>query len=156
MADHLPVTESTHTPHALPEPPLLLNSYPPQTLLSTLLPRWPDKPTPSPIAPEQPPFPQGNDIVATLCQLNEAGEGLTDEVLLEWALDMLCSPEDWRWLWSPEPAETPSSSLTQNPPPPLWYDASNVSPLSMSAPNAPSMSAPFVTLLLPDTLNGPA
>ena len=27
-----------------------------------------------------------------LHQLNKAGEGLSDKVLLEWALDMLCSP----------------------------------------------------------------
>ena len=105
MEGHPPTAESTHALHALPKPPLP-NPYPPLTLLSTLLPRWPDKPTPSPDVPEPLPFPQGNNIVATLHQLNEAGEGLTDEVLLEWALDVLCSPEDWRWLWSPEPEKS--------------------------------------------------
>ena len=87
-------------------PPLTL--YPLQTPLSTPFPSWFNELTPSHTA-QGPhlPFPQGNDIVATLCWLNEAGEGLADKVLPEWALDMLCSPEDWRWLWSLEPATTP-------------------------------------------------
>ena len=91
----------------------------------------------------------------TLCQLNEAGEGLTDEVLLEWALDVLRSPEDWRWLWSPEPAEIASSSPTLNPLTPPWYGASNANPLNMSDPNVLSTSAPFVALPLLDTPNRP-
>ena len=94
----------------IPPPPTL---YPLLTPPSTLLPNWPNKPTCS-LAVLGPhlPFPPENDIVATLCQLNEAGEGLADEVLLEWALDVLCSPEDWRWLWNPEPATIPLSSPT--------------------------------------------
>ena len=153
MEAHPLTPESICALHALPEHPPLPSPCPPLTPLLTCLPSWPDKPTPSLITLEPPPFPQGNNIVATLCQLNEAREGLTDEVLLEWALDMLCSPKDWRWLWSLEPAEIPSSSPTRNQPPPPWYDASNSSPLNMSAL---SMSAPFVTPLLPDIPNGPA
>ena len=112
--------------------------------------------TTSPVALEPLPFPQGNNIIMTLCWLNEAGEGLTDVVLLEWALDMLHSPEDWRWLWNPEPATTPSSSLTQNPPPQLWYSVSNVNLLSMYIPNAQSTNVPSVALPLLDTPNAPA
>ena len=93
MEGRPPTTESTHALHALPKPPLP-NPYPPLTLPSTPLPRWPNEPILSPVTLEQPPFPQGNDIVVTLHQLNKTGEGLTDKVLLEWALDMLCSPED--------------------------------------------------------------
>ena len=92
----------------------------------------------------------------TLCWLNKAGEGLTDEALLEWALDVLCSPEDWRWLWSLEPTTTPSSSLTPNQPPRLWYGVSNASLPSMSVSNALSMYVPSVALPLLDTPNAPA
>ena len=77
-----------------------------------------------------------------LHRLNEAGEGLADKVLLEWALDMLCSLEDWRWLWSPEATPTPSSFLTplnHLPLPP--YDASSVNPWNMYAPIALSTYA---------------
>ena len=100
------------------------------------------------------PFPQENDIVATLCWLNEAGEGLADEVLLEWALDVLRSPEDWRWLWSPEPATTPSIFPTPQDCPPLrLYDASSANPWTTYAPIAQSTSAHSVDALPPDTLN---
>ena len=85
-----------------------------------------------------------------------AGEGLPDEVLLEWALDILCFPEDWRWLWSLEPAVTPSLSLTLNQPLQLWCDAFSVNPLNMSTPNALSMYAPSVMLPPPVTPNAPA
>ena len=83
-------------PHAPSKLPLLLTPSHPLTLQSTLLPSWPDEPTPSHVAQElYLPFPQENNIVATVYQLNKAGEGLTNKVLLEWALDMLCSLEDW-------------------------------------------------------------
>ena len=92
-----------------------------------------------------------------LHQLNEAGEGLANKVLLEWALDVLRSPEDWRWLWSPEPAATPSTFLT---PPnylsPLLYNASNANPWTMYAPIAQSTSARSVDKLPPDTLSARA
>ena len=106
---------------APPEPPSLQNPFPPLIPPSTLLPNWPDKPTLSLIALEPLPFPQGNNIVTTLCHLNTAGEGLTNKVLLEWALDMLCSLEDWTWLWSLEPIPilVPSPSPTPNQPLPL-------------------------------------
>ena len=92
-----------------------------------------------------------------LCQLNEAGEGLADEVLLEWALDMLRSPEDWRWLWSPEPAATPSTSPTPlNHPPPWSYDVSNANPWTTYAPIAQSTSALSVDESPPDTLSAHA
>ena len=93
-----------------------------------------------------------------LCQLNEAGEGLADEVLLEWALDMLCSPEDWRWLWSLEPATTPLLSLTllSRQPLPPSYGASNANPWIMYAPNALNTSVPSVKEQLPDTLSARA
>ena len=160
MEDHPPTTESTHALHPLPKPPLLLNPCPPLTWLLTLLPRWPNGPTPSPIMPEQPPFPQGNNIIVMLHWLNKAGEGLTDEVLLEWALDVLHSPEDWRWLWSLEPATTPLSSPTPNHPPQPWYGASSANYqarpppmprvhmplLSHFHPWTPSMNLPYATL----------
>ena len=86
--------------------------------------------------------------------LNKAGEGLADKVLLEWALDVLRCPEDWRWLWSLEPAATPSTFLTPlNHLPPLSYDASNANPWTMYAPIAPSTSAHSVNKLPPDTLS---
>ena len=89
-----------------------------------------------------------------LCRLNKAGEGLADEVLLEWALDVLCSPEDWRWLWSLEPATTPSSFPTPlNHLPPLSYDASNVNPWTTYTPIAWSTSAHSVDELPLDTPN---
>ena len=135
-----------------PLPPTL---YPRPTQLSTQFPNWLDKPTHSSTTLElHLPFPQGNDIVATLRWLNEAGEGLADEVLLEWALDMLRSLEDWRWLWSPEPATTPLSSPTpQNHPLPPLYDASNVSPRTTYTPITLNMSAPFAEESPPDILN---
>ena len=108
MEIHPPMPELTPTPLAPPEPPLLPTPFPLQIPLSTHLPRWPDEPTPSLATPELPPFPQGNNIVMTLHWLNAAREGLTDEALLEWALDVLHSLEDWRWLWSLEPATIPS------------------------------------------------
>ena len=156
MEVHPPTAELTHTLHILPEPPHLLSLYPPPIPPSTLLPSWPNKSTPSLITPELLPFPQGSNIITTLCWLNEAGEGLTDEALLEWALDVLCSLEDWRWLWSLEPTTTPSSSLTPNQPPRLWYGVSNASLPSTSISNALSMYVPSVALLLLDTPNAPA
>ena len=155
MEAHPPTPGSTHTLHILPEHPPLPNPCPPLTPLSTHLPSWPDEPTPFLVTQEPPSFPQGNNIVMTLRWLNEAGEGLTDKALLEWALDILRSPEDWRWLWSLEPVETPSSSLTQSQPLPPWYGVSNVSPPNTSALNALSTSAPFATLPPPDIPNGP-
>ena len=78
-------------------PPLIL--YPLPTPLSIQLPSWPNEPTHSlAVLGLHLPFPQENDIVVTLCRLNEAGEGLANEVLLEWALDVLHSLKDWRWL----------------------------------------------------------
>ena len=90
-----------------------------------------------------------------LCWHNEAREGLANEVLLEWALDMLCSTEDWRWLWSLEPATTPSLSLTPpNPQPlPLSYTASNSNAWTMYAPNALNTSAPSAEGLPLDILS---
>ena len=83
-------------PRGTPPPPTL--SLPP-TLPSTPSSNWLEGPTPF-LATLEPhlPFPQGNNIVVTLHRLNEAGEGLADKVLLEWALDVLRSLEDWRWL----------------------------------------------------------
>ena len=118
--------------HVSPGPLPLPNPCPLLILPSTLLPRWHNEPTLSHIAPELLPFPQGNNIVATLHWLNKAGEGLTNEALLEWALDVLCSLEDWRWLWSWEPATTLLSSPTLNQPLPMWYGVSNASPLNTS------------------------
>ena len=156
MAIHPHMPELTPAPLAPPEPLPLPNPCLLQILLSILLPRWPDEPTPSLAIPEPPPFPQGNNIVATLRQLNAAGEGLTGEVLLEWALDMLCSPEDWRWLWSLEPTTTSSPSLTLNQLPPSWYNVSSTIPLNTPTPNALNMYAPSVGLPLPVTPNIPA
>ena len=73
---------------------------------------------------------------------------------MEWELDMLYSPEDWRWLWSLGQATTPSSSPTllnhQSPP---SHNASSVNPWTMYALNAPNTSAPSVGELPQDTLN---
>ena len=137
-------------------PPLTLYHLP--TPPSIQLPSWPDKPTRSlTVLGPHLPFPQENNIVATLCWLNEAGEGLADKGLLEWALDMLRSPEDWRWLWSLEPAATPSIFPTPpNQQPPLLYSALNANPWTMYPPIAQSMSARFVNELPPDTLNAHA
>ena len=100
------LTPTPLDPQDIPPPP---TPCPPLTLPSIHFPSWPYKPTHSlTVLGPRLPFPQENDIIVMLCWLNEAGEGLADEVLLEWALDVLCSPEDWRWLWSPEPATTPS------------------------------------------------
>ena len=89
-----------------------------------------------------------------LCQLNEAGEGLADKVLLEWALDVLCSPEDWRWLWSPEQATTPSlSPILLNYQLSPSYNASSVSLWTMYTLNAPNTSAPSVDKPPLDILN---
>ena len=137
--------------------PPLPTLYPQLTPLLIPFPNWLDKPTHS-LATQGPhlPFPQENNIVMMLCRLNEAGEGLADKVLLEWALDVLCFLEDWRWLWSPEPATTPLLSLTllnhQTPP---SYNASNVNPWTMYTLTALSTSAPSVEGPLPDTLSIP-
>ena len=143
-----PTLDPTPSLLALPEPLPQLNPFPLLTLPSILLSNWPDEPTPSLVAREPPPFPQGNDIIRTLCRLNEAGAGLTDEVLLEWELDILHSLEDWRWLWSLEPAITPSLSQTLNYPLPLWYGASNSNLPNMFTPNAQSTYAPLAKLPL--------
>ena len=90
----LPMLDPNPALHALSDHPLLLNPCPLWTLPSTHFPSWPDEPTPSLNTPEPTPFPQGINIIVTLHQLNEVGEGLTDEALLEWALDVLCSLED--------------------------------------------------------------
>ena len=148
--------EPIPAPLTLPEPPPQLNPFPLLILPSTLFPNWPDKPTPSLVALEPPPFPRGNDIVVTLHWLNAAGEGLTNKVLLEWALDMLHSLEDWRWLWSPEPATTPSPSPTPNQPLPPWYGAFSANPPNMFTPSVQSMYAPSVEPLLLVTPNAPA
>ena len=138
--------------------PLLLNLSPQLILPLTPFPSWLEEPPLSLITLElHLPFPQGNNIVVTLHWLNKVGAGLTDEVLLEWALDMLHSPEDWRWLWSPEPATTPSSSPTllncQLSPP--SYVASNANPWTMYTPNALNISAPSIEGLPLDILNTP-
>ena len=135
-----------------PPPP---NPYPLPTLLSTQLPNWPDKPTHSlNVSVPLLPFPQENNIIATLCRLNEAGEGLANEVLLEWALDVLHSLEDWRWLWSLEPATTPSIFPTPlNHPSLRLHDTSSANPWTMYAPIALGTSAHSVDELPPDTLN---
>ena len=139
-------------PQDTPLPPTL---YPLPTPPSPLLPSWPDEPTRSlAVLGLHLSFPLENDIVATLCQLNEAGEGLANEVLLEWALDVLCSPEDWRWLWSLEPTITPSLSptLPNHLPPPL-YNVSNVNPWNTYALIAPRTYACSVNELPRDTLS---
>ena len=120
----------TPAPLDLQGTPLRPTLYHLPTLLFIPFPNWLDEPTPSlVVAKPHLPFPQGNNIVTTLLWLNEAGEGLADEVLLEWALDMLCSPEDWRWLWSLEPTVTPLLSLMPlNHQTPLSCDASNANP----------------------------
>ena len=134
------------------------NPYPLPTPPSIQLPNWPDEPTRSlDVSELHLPFPQESDIVVMLCRLNEAGEGLANEVLLEWALDVLCSPEDWRWLWSPEPVTTPSMFLTPlNRPPLRPYNASSANPWTTYTPIALSMSAHSVNKLPPDTLNARA
>ena len=151
-----PMPELTH---ALPTPPghhLLLTHYPLPTLLSILLPSWPDETIPFlddlglPLS-----SPPGNNTIKTLYQLNKVGEGWTDELLLEWTLDVLRSLEDWRWLWSQEPAATPLSFPTLSPPSPPLFSASNANPLNMFAPNVPSISAPFANeppLVIPNEL----
>ena len=89
--------------------------------------------------------------------LNKAGEGLANKVLLEWALDMLRSPEDWRWLWSPEATPTPSSFPTPPSHLPLSpYNASNVNPWNTYALSAPNMYAYSADESLLDTPNRPA
>ena len=88
----------------------------------------------------------------TLHQLNEAGEGLADEVLLEWALNVLCSLEDWRWLWSLEAPSTPLLFLTTLLSL-LSYNASSVNPWNIYAPNSPNTFAPSAEGIPQDTLN---
>ena len=131
--------------------------YPLLTALSILSPSWLDEPTPFLVAQEQclPP-PQENDIAAMLLRLNEVGEGLADEVLLELAWDALCSPEDWRWLWNPEPATTPFLSLTLLSQTTLLYNVSNASPWNTYTPNVLNISAPSAEEPPLDILNTPA
>ena len=145
----------------IPAPLDLLDTPPPLTLYPRLTPRstqppsWPDEPTSSLATLElHPPFHQGNDIVVTLHQLNKVGEGLADEVLLEWTLDMLCSLEDWRWLWSPEQATTPlSSPILLNHQTSLSYNVSNANLWTTYILNAPSTFVPSVDGLPLDTPN---
>ena len=124
-----------------------LNPYPLPTLLLIQPLSWLDKPIPFLATLEQHLlFPQENDIVVTLHQLNKAREELAEKVLLEWALDVLHSLEDWRWLWNPELATTPSSSLTllnHQPSPPLC-NASSANPWTMYTPNASNTFAPLL------------
>ena len=75
-------------------------------------------------------------------------------VLLEWALDVLHSLEDWRWLWSLEPATTPLSSLTPQSPP-LLSDASSASLWTMYTLTVPNTSVPSINESPLDTLNAP-
>ena len=154
----LPIPELIHSPVIPPEPHPLLIPSPPQIPSSILLPSWLNEQTLSLTNQElHPPFPQGNDIIVTLLQLNEAGEGLTDEVLLEWALDMLHSPENWRWLWSLEPATIPLSSPTlPNPLLPPLCATSNANPSSTFTLTAPNTSVPSVNEQHPATLSTPA
>ena len=141
-------------PQGTPPPPTL---YPLRTPPSILPPSWLDKATPSLVTQGlHLPFPQENDIIMMLCWLNEAGEGLANEILLEWALDMLHSLEDWRWLWSLEPATTPSSFLILlNHRTPPWYDVSNANTWTTYTLTALSTSTPSVEGLLLDTLSTP-
>ena len=142
-------------PQDIPPPP---TPCPPPTLPSIHFPSWPDEPTQSLAVPgPRLSFPQENDIVVTLRQLNEAGEGFANEVLLEWALDVLRSLENWRWLWSPEPTTTPSSFLTlPNHLPPLSHDASNANPWTMYTPIAQNTSVHSADKLLLDTCSARA
>ena len=88
-----------------------------------------------------------------LLQLNKVGEGLANEVLLESALDVLCSPENWRWLWNPEPATAPLLSPTlPNQTMPL-YDVSNANPWNTYALNVPNISSPSAEELPLDILS---
>ena len=65
---------------------------------------------------------------------------------------MLRSPEDLRWLWSPEPAAIPLTFPTPpNHLPLLSYDASNANSWTMYAPIVRSTSAHSVDKLPPDT-----
>ena len=134
--------------------PPLLTLFPPPIQLSTPPPRWLGEPILFPDALEvPPPSHQERDTVKTLLCLNEVGGELADKVLLEWALDTLCSLEDWRWLWSPELAMT--TSLLTIPPNPqpllLSLAASSASPWNTYTPNAQSTSAPFAERPPPDT-----
>ena len=153
MAIHPLTPELILTPLTLPEPPPLPNPFPPLIPLST---SWPNEPTLSLTTLELLPFPQGNDIITTLCQLNAAGKELTNKVLLEWALDVLRSLEDWRWLWNLELVTTPSPSLTPNQPLPPWYGAFSTNQLNMSTPSVLSTYAPSAKLPLQVTPNAPA
>ena len=146
------LTPAPLDPQDIPPPPTL---YPLLTLPSTLLPNWPNKPTYSlAILGPHLSFPPENDIIVTLCWLNKAGEGLANKVLLEWALDVLRSPEDWRWLWSLEPATIPLLFPTPlNHLSPLLYDASNANPWTMCAPIVQSTFARSADESPPDTLS---
>ena len=144
---------SNPAPLALHEPLHPPTRFPPLTLQSTRFPSWPDEQTPFPLA-DQTPFPPENDTGGTLLRLREVGLKLTEEELRQWALDALLCLEDWKWLWeSPAPAPTPLTSSTLPLPRPPWYDASNVDPQNMFAPNVLSTSAPFVNWPHLDTPN---
>ena len=147
----------------LPNPTLLaqlglphpLTRSPPLTPQSTHCPNWLVEQTPFPLA-EQTPFPLRSVTGGTLLQLREVGLKLTEEELRQWALDVLLSPEDWKWLWE-SPVPVPIQSMSPIPPLPHlpWYDASSAGPLTTFTPNVPNTSAPFVDWPHLDTLNEP-
>ena len=128
---------------------------PPQIRPSIHPPNWPVAPTHFLLA-NQTPFPLGNATEGTLHQLREVGLKLTEEELRQWALDMLLCPEDWRWLWEPARAPTPSISLTPPLLHPPWYDAFNANPPTTSVLNVPNTFAPSVGWLPQDIPSEPA
>ena len=128
---------------------------PPLILPSTHLPNWPTIQTHFPLA-NQTPFPLGNTTEGTLLWLREVGLELTEEELQQWALDVLLCLEDWRWLWEPVRAPTPSTFPTPPPPHLPWYNAFNASLPTTSALNALNTSAPSVEWLPQDIPNAPA
>ena len=132
------------TPLVQLEPPHPLTQYPPLTLQSTHSPSWPIV---QPLFPldDRIHFPLESATGGVLLRLGEVGLELTGEELQQWALDVLLSPEDWKWLWELlAPAPTQSTSPIPPLPHQLWYNVFNVDPLTMFAPNAQSISAPSV------------
>ena len=146
---------SSLAPPARLEPPHPPTPYPPPTLQSTHSLNWPAIQTHFPLA-DRTPFPHGNATEGTLLRLREVGLELTEEELQRWALDVLLSPEDWRWLWELAPALTPSTSPTPPLPHQPWYGASNVGLPTTFAPNALSTFVPSVDWPPLDILNVPA
>ena len=141
-------------PPAQPEPPRPPTPCPPLTPWSTHFPNWPTKQTHFPLTDRTPSL-LGNTTEGTLLQLREVGLGLTEEELQRWALDVLLSPEDWRWLWELAPAPTQLTSLTPPLPHPPWYDASSVGLPTTSTPNVLNTSVPSVDWPLLDIPNVP-